>query len=128
MRSPLLLLALCSLALAGPAPAEAPKLPSGRAASLLEVIWPEAGAGQKIARFRFVVPGLKKGPRDEADLLALCNAVARPAVAAKGAAVDQVVIAMLSRPTKFGEAHPEVTQIIDAFTIKAGTCEEAPPW
>ena len=118
MRVLLLVLAL-PLAAAG----AVPQVPSGQPVALQEVIWPKAGgAGEKIARFRFVAPKLRKGAGNEDDMMALCEAVARPAVAQKGLKVDQIVISLAQAAVPFGEQHPEVAQVFEAYVIEAGHC------
>lgn len=105
-----------------------PRLPSGQPVSLIEVIWPQPGAQEPAARFRFLAPKLKKGEGNTADMKTLCERLALPALKEKGAGGDRIVISLSSQPVKFGEARPDVTQVIEAFTAKAGKCEEAEPW
>ncbi len=101
----------------------APRVPSGQPVSLQEVIWPgSGGGGQKIARFRFVAPDLRKGAGNENDMKALCEAVARPAVAQKGLKVDQIVISLARKAVPFGEQHPDVPQVFEAYVIDDGRC------
>ena len=66
--------------MAGAAQADGvPRVPSGQPVTLLEEVWPDPGApGEKIARFRFVAPKLSRGGKTEDDMMALCEAVARP--------------------------------------------------
>lgn len=103
-----------------------PKLPSGQPVTLLEVVWPDAAAqGEKIARFRFVAPKLRKGASNEDDMMALCQAVARPEVTAKAAKVDQVVVSLAQAPLKLGEKRPDVVQVFEAYVIDDGHCAPA---
>ncbi len=107
----------------------APRVPSGQPVSLMEVIWPAPGAsGKTVARFRFLAPALKKGAANAADLQALCDQVAVPEVKKHGGQVDQIVVSLSSQPLKFGESNPNVAQVIEAFVVKAGVCQEAEPW
>ncbi|WP_127901751.1 DUF6497 family protein [Solirhodobacter olei] len=122
------LVALAPLALA--AATALPKLPSGLQVSLMQVVWPAPGAakGDRVARFRFLAPDLKKGADTDADLKTLCEKVARPMVKAKGATVDQVIVSLASKPLKLGESRPDVVQVFEAYQLKASHCAFAPPW
>ncbi|MBI1220107.1 MAG: hypothetical protein GC186_16340 [Rhodobacteraceae bacterium] len=98
-------------------------MPSGQPVTLQEVVWPDPAApGQKIARFRFVAPKLRKGGGNEADMMALCEAVARPAIAAQTAQVDQIVVSLAQMPLKLGERRPDVVQVFEAYEIDDGHC------
>jgi hypothetical protein len=120
MRAVLVVMALT----AGAAHADdAPRLPSGQPVTLQEVVWPDPGApGEKIARFRFVAPKLRRGASNEDDMLALCQAVARPEVMAKAAKVDQIVVSLAQAPLKLGEKRPDVVQVFEAYVIDGGHC------
>ena len=110
--------------MAGAAQADGvPRVPSGQPVTLLEEVWPDPGApGEKIARFRFVAPKLSRGGKTEDDMMALCEAVARPAVASEGAKVDQVVVSLAQAPLKLGEQRPDVVQVFEAYVIDDGHC------
>lgn len=127
MRLALLLLAILpAAALPATASAEAaPKLPSGQPVSLVEVIWPQPGAEEAVARFRFLAPKLRKGEGNEPDLAALCDRVALPAVLKQEVKVDQIIVSLAAKPVKFGEPHPEVVQVIEAYVVEAGHCAPA---
>lgn len=116
--------------IAVPAMAEASApvmLPSGLAAQLHQVIWPEAGAakGQRRLRYRFVAPGIGGADPEAAsdDLQYLCDRVALPALRADGRAADEIVITLMARPVPFGTSAPGVKQFIDAFLPAGDHCE-----
>ncbi len=105
-----------------------PKVPSGQVVSLMEVLWPEAGAPMKTARFRFLAPaivarGKGVGPdQAEDDMAALCEGVALPMIAKSGKAVREIVVSLSQKPVKLGETRDDVVQFFEAYVVKGGHC------
>ncbi|MDE3026965.1 MAG: acetolactate synthase [Paracoccaceae bacterium] len=105
-----------------------PKVPSGQAVSLMEVVWPEARAQVKTARFRFLAPaivthGKGVGPDEaEDDMAALCEGVALPTIVKSGKAVQEIVVSLSQKPVKLGETRDDVVQFFEAYVVKGGHC------
>ena len=105
-----------------------PKVPSGQAVSLIEVVWPEAGAPMTTARFRFLAPAIVSkgkgvGPdQAEGDMAALCEGVALPTIAKSGKAVQEIVVSLSQKPVKLGETRDDVVQFFEAYVVKGGHC------
>lgn len=123
------LLATAFVVCAGAAAADDPAitLKSGLAATLAETLWePQSAPVELWVRLRFVVPGLAGVAPDfevvGADLEALCQDVALPAIAKAGKAADQAVISLSSEPIPFGETNPDVTQVFEAYRVSDGDC------
>ncbi|SLN64535.1 hypothetical protein PEL8287_03559 [Roseovarius litorisediminis] len=100
-------------------------LPSGLEAELQEMLWNEPGSGL-VYRFRFVAPAFKGGDGDfdqlRADLEYLCNEYALARLSNLGPVPRQVIISLADRPSEFGVADPNVTQVFEAYSIENDTC------
>lgn len=104
---------------------ELPALPSGQALSLIEVIDEPAPAGGTWSRWRYLAPEIGKTlsfADIEADFAHLCQRHALPELAARGAAVEQIIISMADRKLEFGAADPDATQFFEAFRIEGQDC------
>ncbi|MBS0125193.1 acetolactate synthase [Aestuariicoccus sp. KMU-90] len=99
-------------------------LDSGLDVTFHDVIRDVAGDGLTY-RFRFVVPGIGD-VLDYADVVEdidwLCNEFALPRVPQPGPQPNRIVISMMSEPTEFGVANPDVTQFFESFSIQNGLC------
>lgn len=103
-------------------------LPSGQAVTLQEVIWNAPGPDGLTTRFRFVAPAIAEagGTIDTetalADMQWLCQTFALPRIAQPGPMPAQIIISLSAVPLPFGEAHPEVTQLFEAYSLQDGEC------
>ena len=108
-------------------------LPSGLSAELFEVLIDEVG-GEEWLRCRFLAPQV--GSEDvgqnfeevQADFEHLCGAVAIPYLSEFALHADVIVIALMDRKIEFGEAHPEATQLIEAFRVSDHGCDWEELW
>ncbi|WP_232796429.1 DUF6497 family protein [Roseovarius salinarum] len=100
-------------------------LPSGLEARLQEVIRTGTGEG-RVARFRFVAPGLEAGgARLEAtmnDLEFLCRTYAAPRLDSVVPGAARVVISLADRPSEFGVTDADMTQVFEAYRVVDGSC------
>ena len=117
------------LALSAPlAGAQDIAVPSGQAITQSEVIWEtEDDTAEVWVRFRFVAPQIAGDAGisfDQAapDLLALCETVAVPLIAADGRPVDIAVISLADQPIAFGELNSEVKQYFEAYRVTDQGC------
>lgn len=103
-------------------------VPSGQTVTLQEVIWNAPGPDGLTTRFRFVAPAIAEtgGTVDTetalADMLWLCQNFALPRIAQPGPMPSQIVISLADAPVPFGQAHPEVTQLFEAYRPQDGQC------
>lgn len=108
--------------------AEALVLPSGRTVSFLDSVWGQPGPAGLTIRFRFLDPALPQALADmdyeaqEADMHYLCETFALSRIANTGPQPAQVVVSIADRPTAFGTADPEATQVFEAYRPDAGAC------
>jgi len=113
---------------AAPGAAATITAPSGLVVTLQEVIWNAPGPGGLTTRFRFVAPAIAEagGTVDTetalSDMLWLCQTYALPRIAQPGPMPSQIVISLADAPLPFGEAHPEVTQLFEAYSLQDGHC------
>jgi hypothetical protein len=76
-------------------------------------------------RFRFVVPqiGAGLGFMDVAgDMQELCSGFALDRVPQPGPKPRRIVISLMSEPTEFGVANPDVTQFFESYSVENGLC------
>ncbi len=104
--------------------------PSGAAPVLYDVIRVE-GYEAPVWHFRFrwpgLVPEMLAGAAMEAEMEALCAAVAVPLIMAEGGQAERIVIAVADREIPFGAPVPEAVQSFEAFVLGAdGGCEWEP--
>jgi hypothetical protein len=103
-------------------------VPSGQVVTLQEVIWNAPGPDGLTTRFRFVAPAIAEtgGTVDTEtalqDMLWLCQNFALPRIAQPGPMPAQIVISLADAAVPFGEAHPEVTQLFEAYSLQDGQC------
>lgn len=97
-------------------------VPSGRAVQALDVITDGRGTEGAVARFRFVVPGLRAQDDWTADMQALCDSYALKRVQGMVPAPRQIVISLAGQAVPFGEAAPDVVQFFEAYSIRTGSC------
>jgi hypothetical protein len=103
-------------------------VPSGQIVTLQEVIWNAPGPDGLTSRFRFVAPAIAEegGTVDTdtalEDMLWLCQNYALPRIAQPGPMPSQIVISLSAAPVSFGEAHPDVTQLFEAYSLQDGEC------
>lgn len=107
-----------------PRPDEPIILPSGLTVTLQEVIWNAPGPVGLTMRFRFVAPDLAGADFTAVtdDMLWLCQTYARPRVPVTGPQPEQIVISLADRAVPFGESHPEVGQMFEAYSLRDGIC------
>lgn len=117
----------CALFMICTTHALAQDLPSGQPVTLNEVLVDQVN-DESWLRFRFLAPRIARDGGDVshadagADMIALCETVARPYVVEYALSPDVVVITLMDRPVPFGQADVEATQFIEAFRIDSGTC------
>ncbi len=103
-------------------------VPSGQAVTLQEVVWNAPGPDGLTTRFRFVAPAIAEtgGTVDTdaalADMQWLCQNYALPRIAQPGPMPAQIVISLSAAAVPFGEPHPEVTQLFEAYSLQDGQC------
>jgi hypothetical protein len=103
-------------------------VPSGQPVELQEVLIDDLG-GEIWLRFRFVAPQINRdngtvSPVEAGDDMAhLCDAVALPYLEHHALTGDVIAVSLSDRPTEFGVADPDSTQIFEAFRIVGDTCE-----
>ncbi len=99
-------------------------MPSGLTISLQEYFVDTQPDGARLARFRFVAPGLQgvSFARVEQDFPVLCAGVAVPYLSSAAADVAAVVISVASEAVEFGESDPSVIQYFEAFRVENGLC------
>lgn len=99
-------------------------LPSGLGVELQEMLRENAGQGL-IYRFRFVAPDFEQTEDVEsvvADLEYLCTRYALPRLENAGPAPGQIIISLSDKPSEFGQYHPDVVQVFEAFRVEDGAC------
>ena len=98
-------------------------VPSGQIATLSETL-----IDGDTVRFRFLTPAIAPVADGlnytdvEGDFMALCHDVALPVLADLQMQPSSVVISMMSAPTEFGVANPEVIQFFEGFIIENNAC------
>lgn len=118
---------LILLAVVSPLIARSQTVPSGQSVTLTEVLEDHVG-GEDWLRMRFIAPHIARdggGPDFAAvgaDILHLCESVARPYLEEYKLAPSVVVISLMDRPVEFGVADPEATQLFEAFRIENDAC------
>ena len=114
-------IAAALIAIASPAFADQPAVPSGYAHELLDAIFEEEA---NLWRFRFVSPGLRADDFEKvaADFLHLCEVDILPSLIASGQSASQIVISIADREVPFGEMDPEAVQFFEAFRVENETC------
>jgi hypothetical protein len=123
MMAPFVLAAL----LLGTSVATAQNVPSGQPLTLQEVLVDDV-ANEVWLRFRFVAPQVARGSgtRDydavTGDMAHLCETFAIPYDAEYDLAGDVIVISLADRPTEFGVADPDATQLFEAFRPVDNAC------
>lgn len=119
------------LTLAAPLPVGASEmvaLPSGQEVTLYEVIV-EAGEKGDIYHLRFLKPSiadtdlLAELQANEADMAYLCQVYALPEIAMAGGLAEKIVVSFSDKPSPFGLANPEVTQIYESYRVENKTCQ-----
>ncbi|QEE35036.1 hypothetical protein FTO60_04505 [Octadecabacter sp. SW4] len=114
-------IAAALIAIAAPALADQPAVPSGYAHELFDAIFEEEA---NLWRFRFVSPGLRSDDFEKvaADFLHLCEVDILPSLIASGQSANQIVISIADREVPFGEMDPEAVQFFEAFRVENETC------
>ncbi len=102
-------------------------VPSGQPVTLHDVMI-EATDRANSYRFRFLTPDidgsdvLQNIDILEGDMVHLCQEYALPQIAASGDIAGRVIISFADRPTEFGVATPDVTQVFESYSIENDTC------
>lgn len=119
--------AIC-VALASPAGAQGPAMPSGLQPILEEVLLEEVG-GEVWLRFRFTAEQVDPARDDalefadiEADLALLCMGLAVPYMERHAVAADKVVVSVADRFVTYGTTDTAATQFFELFRIADGDC------
>lgn len=113
--------------LATPAWAQNISVPSGQTVTLYDVMI-EAADQANNYRFRFLTPNIAGSDvlQDidvlEGDMVHLCQEFALPQIAEGGDIAGRVIISFADRPTEFGVATPEATQVFESYSIENDTC------
>ena len=108
-------------------PAFALDVPSGQPIELQEVLVDDLG-DEVWLRFRFVAPQIASAEGDvnyeiiEPDMTHLCENLALPYIADYALSGDVIVISFADRPTEFGVADPDATQIFEAYRLQDNAC------
>lgn len=106
------------------APVLAETLPSGKSATLHEVLTDTVGT-EAWLRFRFIAPEITKDAdinQTADDMIHLCTGTALPYRADFDLAADVIVISIADRVTEFGVADPDATQFFEAFRVRDNAC------
>lgn len=113
--------------IASPVFAQSLTVPSGQPVTLHDVMI-EATDQASSYRFRFLTPDIAGSDvlQDidvlEGDMVHLCQILALPQIAEGGDIAGRVIISFADRPTEFGVATPEATQIFESYSIENDTC------
>ena len=110
-----------------PVQAGAPQItvPSGQPVDLQEVLIDDLGA-ETWLRFRFIAPQITREALDAEtaaqDMMHLCQNLALVYMTDFELEGDVIVVSLSDRPTEFGQADPDATQVFEAFRPEGGTC------
>ncbi len=102
-------------------------VPSGQPVTLHDVMI-EATDQANNYRFRFLTPDIAGSDvlQDidvlEGDMVHLCQKFALPQIVEGGDIAGRVIISFSDRPTEFGVATPEATQVFESYSIENDTC------
>jgi hypothetical protein len=102
-------------------------LPSGRDATLFEVLTDTVGA-EAWLRFRFLAPDISTGSgtvdpdQIATDMDALCADVALAYVSEHELTADKVAISLSDREVPFGSSDPDATQFFEVYALRDGRC------
>lgn len=97
---------------------------SGLAVTFHDMVRDAQGDGLTY-RFRFVVPqiGAGLGYMDVSDdMQRLCSDFALKRVSETGPQPNRIVISLMSEPTEFGIANPDVTQFFESYSVENDLC------
>lgn len=109
----------------GPVVADPTVLPSGFHVEHFDTIREEGDQGV-VMRVRFVAQGLGGDGADYAslapDMEHLCQVFAPRLAAETGEIPRRIVVSLMSEPTEFGIANPQVTQYFESYLVENGLC------
>lgn len=98
-------------------------LPSGRGASLCEIVLEQQPVGDATWLIvRVVVPDLASAPMSQTDTDTVCSVAGVPRAMAAPELPARIVVQLMATPFVRGEPAPGIAQAIEAYSIADGTC------